>query len=112
TQPLSLYAADFDNNGTIDPILCYYIQGKSYPLASRDELLSQIAVLRKKFNSYKAYADATIQDIFPPEKLAQARVLHCNQLGSGILYNKGNGKFVFSPLPLAAQFSKVFGSLV
>ena len=112
TQPLSLYAADFDNNGTIDPILCYYIQGKSYPLASRDELLSQIAVLRKKFNSYKAYADATIQDIFPPEKLAQARVLHCNQLASGILYNKGNGKFVFSPLPLAAQFSKVFGSLV
>jgi hypothetical protein len=110
-QPLSLYVADFDDNGSIDPIFCYYIQGKSYPMASRDELLDQIVPLRKKFNSYKAYADATIQDIFPPEKLAQAKVLHCNQLASGVLYNKGGGTFVFSPLPMAAQFSKIFGAV-
>ena len=111
TQPLSLYVADFDENGSLDPIFCYYIGGKSYPMASRDELLDQIVSLRKKFNSYKAYADATINDIFPPEKVAQAKVLHCNQLASGVLYNKGGGRFSFSPLPLAAQFSKVFGGV-
>ncbi|HLZ85670.1 MAG TPA: VCBS repeat-containing protein, partial [Puia sp.] len=111
-QPLSIYVADFDDNGSLDPILCYYIQGKSYPMASRDELLDQIVSLRKKFNSYKAYADATIEDIFPQEKLAKAKVLHCNELASGILYNKGNGKFVFSPLPLPAQFSKIFGAIL
>src|SRR6202000_699025 len=81
-QPLSLYAADFDDNGSLDPIFCYYIQGKSYPMASRDELLDQIVTLRKKFNSYKAYADATIQDIFPADKVARAKVLHCNELAS------------------------------
>ena len=111
TQPLSLYVADFDDNGSLDPIFCYYVQGKSYPMASRDELLDQIVSLRKKFNSYKAYADATIEDIFPPAKIAQAKVLHCTQLASGVLYNKGGGKFVFSPLPVAAQFSKVFGAV-
>jgi len=110
-QPLSLYVADFDDNGSLDPILCYYIQGKSYPMASRDELLDQMVSLRKKFNSYKAYADATMQDIFPAEKLAQAKVLHCNQLASGILYNKGGGHFSFSPLPMAAQFSRVSGAI-
>lgn len=111
-QPLSLYVADFDDNGSLDPILCYYIQGKSYPMASRDELLDQMVGLRKKFNSYKAYADATMQDIFPVEKLAQAKVLHCYQLASGVLYNKGGGRFSFSPLPLPAQFSRVSGAVL
>ncbi|HVU97957.1 MAG TPA: FG-GAP-like repeat-containing protein [Puia sp.] len=110
-QPLSLYVADFDDNGSLDPILCYYIQGKSYPMASRDELLDQIVSLRKKFNSYKAYADATMEDIFPKERLAAAKILHCNQLASGILYNKGDGHFTFSPLPPAAQFSRVSGAI-
>jgi hypothetical protein len=111
SQPMSLYVADFDDNGSLDPIFCYYIQGKSYPMASRDELLDQIVPLRKKFNSYKAYADATMADIFPAEKLAQAKVLHCDQLASGVLYNQGGGRFVFKPLPLAAQFSKIFGAV-
>ena len=111
-QPLSLYVADFDDNGSLDPILCYYIQGKSYPMASRDELLDQIVSLRKKFNSYKAYADATIEDIFPREKIARAKILHCNQLASGILYNKGDGHFSFNPLPLPAQFSRVSGAIL
>ncbi|HEX9511626.1 MAG TPA: VCBS repeat-containing protein [Puia sp.] len=111
TQPMTLYVADFDGNGTLDPILCYYIQGKSYPMASRDELLDQIVPLRKKFVKYSSYADATIEDIFPPEKIAQAKVLRCDQLASGILYNQGDGHFSFTPLPLQAQFSRIFGAV-
>jgi hypothetical protein len=109
---MTLYVADFDDNGSLDPILCYYIQGKSYPMASRDELLDQIVSLRKKFITYKSYADATIEDIFPAEKLAKAKVLHCDELASGILYNLGDGHFSFVPLPLAAQFSRVFGAVL
>jgi len=33
-EPMALYYKDFDNNGSIDPILCYYIGGVSYPAAS------------------------------------------------------------------------------
>ncbi|HYC27482.1 MAG TPA: VCBS repeat-containing protein, partial [Chitinophagaceae bacterium] len=36
-EPLEIICKDFDNNGSIDPILCFYIQGKSYPYVSRDE---------------------------------------------------------------------------
>jgi hypothetical protein len=106
-EPVTMYAADFDDNGTIDPIICYYIQGKSYPMASRDELLDQLVPLRKKFVKYADYADATANDIFSKEKLQQAQVLHCEELASGILYNQGNNKFLFRALPLAAQFSKI-----
>lgn len=111
SQPMTLYAADFDDNGTIDPIICYYIGGKSYPMASRDELLDQIVPLKKKFIKYSDYADAGMENIFPPEKIKQAPVYHCEELGSGVLYNEGHGKFSFRPLPLTAQFSKVFAAV-
>ena len=55
-------AADFNNDAVLDPIITYYIDGKAYPLASRDELLDQIGSLRKKFIKYEDYANATIQE--------------------------------------------------
>ena len=108
-QPLQMFVNDFDGNGTLDPIVCYYIQGKSYPMASRDEMLDQILPLRKKYIKYKDFADATINDMFSKEKLNDATVLYCDELASGILYNNGKNKFSFKPFPLQAQVSKVFG---
>ncbi|MES2645892.1 MAG: VCBS repeat-containing protein [Bacteroidota bacterium] len=110
-RPLQLFVNDFDDNGTPDAVMCYYIQGKSYPMASRDELLDQVNMLKKKFIKYKDYADATINDIFSKEKIAASLVLHCDELASGILYNDGKNHFSFKPMPLPAQFSKMFGSL-
>ena len=109
---MTLYVADFDDNGTIDPIVCYYIGGKSYPMASRDELLDEIPSLKKKFVHYKDYADATIGDLFSKDKISKAQILTCNQLASGILYNDGNAHFNFQALPLQAQFSRVSAAIV
>ena len=30
-EPATLVWKDFDNNGSLDIFLCYYLQGKSYP---------------------------------------------------------------------------------
>ena len=108
-QPLQLYVNDFDDNGTIDPIMCYYIQGKSYPMASRDELLDQLPGLKKKYVHYRDYANATINDIFSTAKIKQSTLLYCDELASGILYNDGTNHFTFKPFPLQAQVSKIFG---
>ena len=108
-EPASIYGKDFDGNGSIDPITCYYIQGRSYPMHSRDELLGQINVLKKKFVSYASYADATITDIFSPEQLQGALVLQAHTFASSYAENLGDGNFRLSPLPLAAQLSPVFG---
>jgi len=104
--PMRLYVTDIDGNGSIDPIFCYYIKGKSYPMASRDELLDQVTALRKKFIRYSDYADATIENIVPKDALQRAKVLTCEQLASGILHGAE-----FRPLPLAVQFSKVFSAV-
>lgn len=106
-HPMRIHVKDFDNNGAIDPIVSYYIQGKSYPMASRDELLDQIPSLKKKYVKYIDYADATLETIFTPEQLADARVFTCTETKSMLFIQDGNLKFSPKPLPLEAQFSTV-----
>ncbi|HTJ49344.1 MAG TPA: VCBS repeat-containing protein [Cyclobacteriaceae bacterium] len=108
-NPLQCYMQDIDSDGAIDPILCYYIQGKSYPLPTRDELLEQVAPLKKKFIKYADYADATIQDIISQEQLTKSYIYSAETLQSCWLENNGDGKFNLKPLPDLAQVSMING---
>lgn len=105
-QPAEMYYDDFDGNGNIDPFFNFYVQGTSYPFVSRDEINDQIYPMRKKFGSYKAYADATMKDIFTPTQLEKAKKLKVNSLLTTCFLNK-NGKFSALNLPLQANFSAV-----
>lgn len=109
-EPVQLFAADFNDDGTLDPILCYYIQGKSYPMASRDELLDQMTSLRKKFITYADYANATIYDIAPAATIEKAYRLDAYRLESVWIENKGSD-FELHALPDVAQFSAINGFL-
>jgi len=108
-QPLRVYAIDFHGNGNIVPIICSYVQGESYPIASLDEIQSAIPELKKKFLKYENYALATIDEIFAPEILERSKVFRVNELESVFLINDGNGKFSLKPLPREVQFSAVQG---
>ena len=107
-QPAEMYYKDFDGNGTIDPILCFYIQGKSYPYLSRDELISQINGMAKKFPFYKDYANASIKDVFTEDQLKGAKHLQANELATTYFERGNDGRFHKKGLPLQAQFSPVF----
>jgi len=107
-EPVSLYYKDFDDNGTLDPIFCYYINGVSYPAISRDDLTSQIPGLKKKFLAYKDYSDATIQDLFSPEQLKDAELLKASEMRTLYLENTGAGGFIKHELPIEAQFAPVY----
>lgn len=105
-EPVTLYYDDVDNNGSIDPLLSYYVQGQSYPFASRDDLLDQVYQYRRKFTSYKSYSKAKIEDILNKEEIARARMLTVNEMHTTYFQNTGNG-FVPTPLPVQAQYSPV-----
>ncbi|MEQ8472324.1 MAG: VCBS repeat-containing protein [Marinoscillum sp.] len=107
-QPLRIYAIDYHGTGNVTPIICSYVQGKSYPIASLDELQSALPALKKKFLKYEEYATATINDLFSPEVLARSKVYHANTLESGVFINK-KGMFEFSRFPKEVQFSAVQG---
>ncbi|MBE7177991.1 MAG: VCBS repeat-containing protein [Mucilaginibacter polytrichastri] len=105
-EPSTLYYADFDGNGSVDPFFSRYVQGTSYPFVSRDELNEQMYSMRKKFTSYKDYSEATINTIFSEADLSKAKQLHVEELQTSLFVNQ-NGKMVNTTLPPEAQFSVV-----
>jgi hypothetical protein len=106
-EPISLVYKDFDNNGSIDPILTQYIKGKPYPFASRDELLDQIYSMRSKYTDYASYANVQLNDIFSANDLKESKKLTATTLETVYLENQGN-KFVVHRLPAEAQFSPTY----
>jgi hypothetical protein len=107
-EPAEMFYKDFDNNGAVDPIFCFYIQGKSYPYVTRDELLDQVSLMRARFVDYKSYADASLQQIFLEEELKDAQKLQANYLATAYFEGGANGKFVEKQLPVQAQYSPIF----
>jgi len=107
-RPLTLYYKDFNHNGTIDPIFCYYIGDTSYPAASRDDLTGMLPFLKKRFIEYHSYADATINDLFSTNELKEAGLLRTETLSSIWLKNMGEKGLRPGPLPLEAQYGPVY----
>ena len=105
-EPATLHFADFDKNGSLDPFFCFFVQGKSYPFVSRDELNDQMFPMRKKFTSYKDYAEADIHAIIPDEQLDGAEKREMTEARTVCFLSK-NGKLEKTELPLQAQFAPV-----
>jgi len=106
-EPAELYHADFDENGSVDPILCTYIQGKSYPYLTRDELLQQLVKFKKRFTDFKGYSTVTINDLFSEGELKTAKHLTVNRLETTLFLSGTSGEYAASPLPVQAQFAPV-----
>lgn len=107
-EPAEMFYKDFDDNGSVDPILCFYIQGKSYPYVTRDEMLDQMSIMRTRFPDYKSYADASIKEVFTAEELKNVSTLRANSLKTTAFINNGKGKFKELNLPAEVQLSPVF----
>jgi hypothetical protein len=107
-EPAEMYYKDFDDNGSVDPILCFYIQHKSYPCATRDELLDQISMMRGRFPDYKSYADATINQVFTKEEMKGVKHLSANTLSTSCFISNASGKLHAVQLPMPVQASPVF----
>ncbi|MDE3248659.1 MAG: VCBS repeat-containing protein [Bacteroidota bacterium] len=107
-EPMDMYYADFDKNGSVDPIFSFYIQGKAWPYVTRDELVTQLPVLRKRFSDFKSYADIGTNDLFPEDVLKGAGHLQAAYTASCILLNKAGGKFSMTALPEQAQYAPVY----
>lgn len=105
-EPITIDAVDVEPNGSLDALISYYIQGKSYPLPTRDELFDQIPSLKARFTTYASYAEATISDILTPVQRTQALHLEAYEFRSGIFYGSKNG-FSFSAFPNEVQATPI-----
>jgi hypothetical protein len=106
-EPAALVYKDFDNNGSVDPMLCFYIQGKRYPYVSRDELIEQLGMMRARFPDYRSYADAELENVFTESELKDTGSLSVNFLETAC-FIRDSLRFTRSTLPIQAQFSPVY----
>ncbi len=111
-RPVTILAKDFDNNGSIDPVMFAYFKNKdgkygSYPVNFWGDLFGQSPLFRSKFNLYRDYAKATETNLFTPDELKGAEKWIGNYDKSIYVENLGNGKFEVSPLPMDAQIAPI-----
>jgi hypothetical protein len=105
--PLTVYAGDFDNNGSVECILSYYLNDKEYTVANRDQISTVLPSIKKQFDTHTKFSEAAFSDIFKAASLQQALVHKAVNLKSVYLENKGGGQFEIHPLPVGAQFSAI-----
>lgn len=107
-RPISCYINDFDQNGTVEQILCQYNGTESYPQVLRHDLVKQLPHLKKKYLKYEDYQGKTIQDLFDTETINRSIVHEAHFLESALLLSDGKGGFSLQPLPRAAQLAPIF----
>ncbi len=111
-EPLCIYANDYDKNGQIDPVMCYYVDGENYIAHSRNDLIDQINAMRVRFRTYSDYANATFEDSFTKEEIAAALVVKSETFANSYLENLGSGKFKLVELPRNTQFAPIYGTTI
>jgi enediyne biosynthesis protein E4 len=106
-EPCTIYAKDFDNNGSYDAVLGFYTWGKLYPMFHRDALIDQMPSMRKKFVRYHDYAGKTLGEIFTDEQKSGMDIYTANFFESGVFVNEGQNGFRFESFPPMAQLSSI-----
>ena len=109
--PMYLYVSDFDNNGTLDPLIAYQSKKGIFPIHSRDELVKQIPSLKKKFVKHEDFAGKTISQILGAEMIRKSNRLEVTLFSSISLENMGNFNFNIKKLPKEAQFTPIYSIL-
>jgi hypothetical protein len=106
--PLRLYLTDFNHDGTEDAVMAHYIQGVNRPAHPRDDMLHQMVSFKKKFPSYKSYAEVTMDGLITEMKVTPV-VFEAATFQTSYLENRGKEGWVLKPLPVEAQFAPAYG---
>jgi hypothetical protein len=106
-HPVKFWVKDFDQNGIIDKILTYTVDGKDKPVFLKHDLEDAMPFLKKGNLKHADYATKSVQELMPPGTLDQAMIKTFNFSSSCIALNKGGGQFTINKLPAKVQFSSV-----
>jgi len=104
-NPVKLWLNDFDQNGTVDKVITYTVDGKDKPVVVKRDLEEQLPVIKKHNLKHIDYAQKSIQELFSPEVLSKGTVKQFDYCSSVVAINNGNGNFTIQKLPVMAQLS-------
>ncbi|MGJ8736601.1 VCBS repeat-containing protein [Zobellia laminariae] len=113
-EPVHIYSKDLDQNGSIDPLISFYLRDsigikKEYLYHPWQDVTKQYVGIRKMFNSYGEFGESTLPEMFSDGLLDDAAVDSLTYMKSSWIENLGNEKFRMHELPVQAQFAPVYG---
>lgn len=111
-EPVSIYAKDFDANGSIDPFISRYIEGREHPVHYRETMTGQVAGLRRILRTYAGYGQMEMPEILNFLGKEDMFVRRADWFASSYMENLGDGNFSLRPLPFSAQVSPLNGIVV
>ncbi len=106
-EPVRMYVNDFDDNGQIEQILTYYLQGKETVFANHADITKQMPHLKKKYLYATDYANADLNSLFGESKLEESEAFEANTFESVWFESDGTGNYKKHILPAKFQFSTI-----
>ena len=113
-HPVELVAKDFDNNGSIDPLVTYFnpVEKERFIVHNRLVLIDQIPGIKKRFETFAEYAARPFDKVFTSDELEGAFHLRASKLESVVLINEQGKRFRMQNLPQIAQISTINDLLI
>lgn len=111
-NPSLVFLGDFGDSGRPQIIEAKSSGNDILPVRGRSCSSAAMPFIREKFGTYRAFAGASLADIYSPEKLQSSLRLEANCAESGMLINEsrdGNPHFSFRPFPALAQIAPCRG---
>jgi len=103
--PAKLWLNDYDNNGAIEKIMTYSINGRDMPVFLKRDIQDQLPSLKKNNLKHSEYAVKAVQDLFSKEMIGSSLVKKFTYASSCVAINEGNGQFSIKELPVMSQIS-------
>ncbi len=111
-KPFHVYASDFDESGTFDIALGYFLENDVlYPVRGRQCSSEQVPSIAEKFPTYADYGQASIFEVYG-DGLESAIHYEVTEFKSSVMLNKGNGNYDFLALPNQAQIAPINGIIL
>ncbi|MGB0376379.1 MAG: VCBS repeat-containing protein [Flavobacteriaceae bacterium] len=107
-KPILLHLDDVDANEQIDPIIFYDFKGDYIPWASKDQLASQLPLIKKRFTQYADFSKVRdFESLMGKSRDSVLQILSLQELRSMVFLQDSLGKFEAQPLPVQAQLSSI-----
>ncbi|MBU3740836.1 MAG: hypothetical protein FGM24_00970 [Candidatus Kapabacteria bacterium] len=110
--PIRIHTADFDDNGSLDPIITYIYRGVEWVMRDRATVYGHMPTLQRRYNTYEQFAAAPFELMFDKDIQDTMLTRQVDITSSCLLVNDGKGVFTIRELPNHSQIAPMMGTCV
>lgn len=110
-QPVELFAADFDDNNSMDPVLTHYLNDRRSTFVNRDQFCEKMPKFNNTFLTNRSFAEAELEEIIDMDRTDLIHSM-AHTFESVIIENLGDLTFKIIPLEIHSQLGPMKTSVI